>query len=297
MGDNTSYNVLEADGGVALVDWTPNQTYTDLPACDYYEIPTPTDGLLDTPASGAAVKDNSGYDCVVAGDCHLYVVDHGRGFLYEQYKSDEMDAATTPERSGGCTRRYDITERFDNFPELGCRAANTVGVPHTAFIPGPDFKGTHMLSFTLPDQYVERDVVHRPATHNPVTTAGSDPAEAGPGTPFPYGGIVVLRSDWVPTNGSIGAAEQNLVDAMKTYGMQHVGGGTPGEIILSNDLLADTDWNAANGGVLAADNLSLRGLRWDDFRVIAPFGTAEEETVFEYTNPVCSRTQEGDFIP
>ena len=291
------------DATANLQDYSLDLPNYFVPDCDTYRMPTPEFGRVNDPLNRPGrTQNNAGYANIDGGDSHVYVRNLENNILYEAYKSHNMDLADKADRFTGCTRLYDLSKRFDNSKDIGCTSTNAAGVAHSPFFVTPEFRAhDHMIAFTLPNAYVERNSIHRPGTHNPLQTAnGWGPPDAGPGTPFCYACIVVLREDWVPPNGAtLGPVSQRIVDTLKTHGMQHIDGSSPGQIVLSNDYFANIGWWQANGGPpFSPFELSQAGLRWTDFRVIEPFGTDPSETKFIYAQkPDCTRPQQGDFTP
>ena len=290
FNENYSHNVLEADNSTPLYSFEPRLKSLGY---DYDEFYTPhCDRILMPVPEGGRLQNEADYECTTNGDCHLYVVNSQNGKVYEQWRAHNPGPDPS-QYNGGCANYWDLSvEQPKDLRGLSCTSANAAGIPYVPLLvsPGEIKEGVirHALAFTMPNGWVERDVYARPATHNPLFSAGWGSAEAGPGQPMLYGSRFRLRKSFEIKPEWPGAIKV-ILQALKDYGMLHIDGG-PRMIILSNDSQSPFGWTDPDINLNPFDLTGKAGLAWQDFELVS-----DSSDIGSMVDTKCSRTPINEF--
>jgi serine/threonine-protein kinase len=268
-GENYSHNVLEADNSTPLYPFRPRLLKDGFRQDDFFAAHC--DKILMPVPAGGRLQNEADYRCTTDSDCHLYVVNTENGRIYEQWRAFNPGPDLTA-YSGGCANYWDLSkEQEPNLRGLSCSSANAAGLPYIPLLvtPGEIKEGVirHALAFTLPNAWVRRDLYVRPATHNPLRSAGWGNAESAPGTPMLYGSRFRLRGDFT-IDSQWPAALRVILQALKDYGMFHIDGGAR-MIITSNDALSAHSWEDPEIQLNPFDLTGKAGLNWADFELVS----------------------------
>jgi len=227
----TQYLEARDTGSVTL----PEDFHLD-PHGDRQFVRFPANGRSDGVGGAAVIQNEDGVEPVLEpdGDAHVYTLNEDSGELQETYKVDGIGGAPvffTP----------------DNVK------AN----------PGESLN--HVLPFTQNNAYTRADEFWGAATHNPLRSPGhSASANAMPyGCHFRLKDSFVIDPAWPP-------ALRSILKTLKMYGMVHLDGSTPGQLVATNDRYATTGWDDPDVNLNPNDLTAIAALRWTDFDVVAP---------------------------
>ncbi len=196
-----SLNVLQADSSTPLVSIAQSPGYF-IPDCD--------DGLTQFPLpTGGAAEGSTDYSCS-NGDCHVLVVDHNTGYLYESFGSN-LNARSF---STLCAIRWNLNKTYStSLRGDQCTSADAGGLPIAALTFSADEIAAgeirHALRFILPGNRIEARVFVHPATH-----AG---ASSGPAQAVPYGARFRLKA--TTDLSALKPAAKIVAHALQRYGM------------------------------------------------------------------------------
>lgn len=239
-----SIEVLEAAPGTAARPFTPTDDHFR-PDCDLDPVPLPP---------GGALEGEQGYECRSDGDCHLIVVDRGRGRLFEMWRADVRGDTFR----GGCLAVWDMARVY---PPSGrgeqCTSADAAGYPIAPLLFDADEVAAgriaHAIRFVLPNSRIRRGVYVHPATHG-------TPATSGPAQAPPYGTRLRLRADYPVDTLPPGA--RVVARALQVYGMLLADGGQV-TLTARSDRFTRARWD----GLLGPRDLD--ALRPRDFEMVA----------------------------
>jgi serine/threonine-protein kinase len=205
------------------------------------------------PARGG-IEGEPGYQCPIdEKDCHLIVVDRGRGKLYEAYQANSAEDVLTANFLAvwDLNRVYPLSGRGDQ-----CTSADAAGFPIAPLLFNADELATgsinHAIRFILPNPRIRAHVFVHPATH-----AG---APRGPVSAPPMGARFRLKASYDLSQ--LTPAAQVVARAMQKYGMFLSDGGN---IALTAQSDADTKAKYADIDFTARD---LADLKVTDFEVV-----------------------------
>jgi serine/threonine-protein kinase len=208
---------------------------------------------IPLPAKGG-IEGQPGYQCDIdQGDCHLIVVDRGRGKLIEAYQANYADGAlsATGLVVWDLNRVYPPSGRGDQ-----CSSTDAAGFPIAPLLFNADELATgsinHAIRFILPNPRIRAHVFVHPATH-----AG---APRGPMTAPPMGVRFRLKASFDMSK--LTPSAQVVARAMQKYGMFLSDGGN---IALTAQNDADTKAKYAD---LDFDSHDLLDLKVTDFEVV-----------------------------
>ena len=163
------------------------------------------------------MEDSDGYQCHVgASDCHLIVVDRGKGKLYEAWLANEVDSAITANAMA-------VWDLHRVYPPSGrgeqCTSADAAGFPIAPLLFSADELAIghidHAIRFILPNPRMRAKAYVRPATHGG--------APRGPISAPPYGAHFRLKASYDLSQ--LTPAAQVVARAMQKYGMFLADGG------------------------------------------------------------------------
>lgn len=242
-----SIEVMEVAPGdpAPLRPFTPTGDHFS-PDCDVDPIPVPP---------GGAIEGNPSYACESDGDCHLIVMHHESGLLYEMWRADIRG----DQFNGGCLSVWDIYAPYG--PEgrgTDCTSADAAGLPIAPLLFTADEVAAgsidHAIRFILPNDRIRERLYVSPATH-------STPATGGGPLAIPYGGRLRLRADYpvdtLPTEGA-----RVVARALQTYGMILADAGRVA-LTARSDRFTTAKWD----GLLGSRDLD--DLQVADFEVVA----------------------------
>jgi len=162
------------------------------------------------PATGG-IEGQPGYHCNIdQGDCHLIVVDKGKGKLYEAYQANYAENTLSANfvAAWDLNRVYPPSGRGDQ-----CTSADAAGFPIAPLLFNADEIAAgsinHAIRFILPNPRIRAHVYVHPATH-----AG---APRGPITAPPMGARLRLKASFDMSK--LTPAAQVVARAMQKYGM------------------------------------------------------------------------------
>jgi serine/threonine-protein kinase len=240
-----SIRVMQADATTPVVPFVKGP--------DFYSADSDTILTFPLPAGGG-IEGQSGYQCDIGeGDCHLIVVDHGSGKLYEAYQANFADNALSANFVAvwDLNRVYPPSGRGDQ-----CTSADAAGFPIAPLLFNADELATgsinHAIRFILPNPRMRAHVFVHPATH-----AG---APHGPDDAPPYGAHFRLKASYDLSQ--LSPAAQIVARAMQKYGMFLSDGGN---IALTAQSDADTKAKYADVDFGTKD---LRSLKVTDFEIV-----------------------------
>jgi serine/threonine-protein kinase len=200
------------------------------------------------------MEGQSGYQCDLAkDDCHLIVVDHGLGKLYEAYQANYANnvLSATFVAVWNLNRVYPPSGRGDQ-----CTSADAAGFPIAPLLFNADELATgsinHAIRFILPNSRIRAKVFVHPATH-----AGGP---RGPVSAPPMGARFRLKASYDMSQ--LTPAAQVVARAMQKYGMFLSDGGN---IALTAQSDADTTAKYSDMDFGPHD---LKALKVTDFEVI-----------------------------
>jgi serine/threonine-protein kinase len=204
--------------------------------------------------AGGGVEGEKSYQCDAnRDDCHLIVVDRGRGKLYEAYQANyaENVLAATFIAVWDLNRVYPQSGRGDQ-----CTSADAAGFPIAPLLFNADELAAgsinHAIRFILPNPRIRAHVFVHPATH-----AG---APRGPISAPPMGVRLRLKASYDLSQ--LTPAAQVVARAMQKYGMFLSDGGN---IALTAQNDADTKAKYADMDFTPRD---LADLKVTDFEVV-----------------------------
>jgi serine/threonine-protein kinase len=204
-----SLTVLEATGATPQVDLVQGAGYYT-PDCD-------TPARIPLPAGGA-IEGEAGYTCASGGDCHLLVVDHAAGKLYETYQANRLGPTQV---ASTCTVVWSLGRSYPaDLRGQQCTSADAAGLPIAPLLFSADEVAAgsidHAVRFILPNGRMRAGFFVAPATH-----AG---APSGAADALPYGSRLRLRAGYPVA--SLSPAAQVVARALQKYGMILADGGT-----------------------------------------------------------------------
>jgi serine/threonine-protein kinase len=204
--------------------------------------------------AGGGIEARTGYQCEIdQDDCHLIVVDRGRGKLYEAYQANYIENVLTANFVAvwDLNRVYPPSGRGDQ-----CTSADAAGFPIAPLLFNADELATgsinHAIRFLLPNPRIRAHVFVHPATH-----AG---APRGPVSAPPMGVRFRLKASYDLSQ--LTPAAQVVARAMQKYGMFLSDGGN---IALTAQNDADTKAKYADMDFGPRD---LADLKVTDFEVV-----------------------------
>jgi serine/threonine-protein kinase len=203
---------------------------------------------------GGGIEGEPDYRCPNSDDdCHLIVVDRGRGKLYEAYQANYVEDALTANFLAvwDLNRVYPLSGRGDQ-----CTSADAAGFPIAPLLFNADELATgsinHAIRFILPNPRIRAHIFVHPATH-----AGGP---RGPVDAPPMGARFRLKASYDLSR--LTPAAQVVARAMQKYGMFLADGGN---IALTAQSDADTKAKYADIDFTARD---LADLKVTDFEVV-----------------------------
>jgi len=204
--------------------------------------------------TGGGMEDQQGYQCDIdQSDCHLIVVDRGRGKLYEAWQATLTNGAldATFLAVWDLNRVYPPSGRGE-----GCTSADAAGFPIAPLLFNADELASgsinHAIRFILPNGRMRAGVYVHPATH-----AG---APRGPADAPPMGAHFRLRASYDVSQ--LKPTAQVVARAMQKYGMYLADGGN---IALTAQSDADTTVKYTDVSFGPHD---LQALKVKDFEVV-----------------------------
>lgn len=240
-----SLRVLQADGSTPQVPFRKG--------AGFYTADSDLVSTFPLPAGGG-IEGVKGYTCPSEGaDCHLIVVDRGRGLLYEAYQASYTDGELTANGLAvwNLKRVYPPSGRGDN-----CTSVDAAGFPVAPLLFSADELATggihHAIRFILPNPRMRAHFFVHPATH-----AG---APRGPADAPPMGAHFRLKASYDLTK--LTPAAQIVARAMQKYGMFLADGG---QIALTAQSDEDTKAKYADLGFGPHD---LANLKITDFEIL-----------------------------
>ena len=245
--DQESYGmaILVADDDAPRILFDIREDAFWRPHCDVAPIPLP---------AGGAVQGEADYDCRHGGACHLVVLAPDACLLYEMYRSSGDNDHLT----GGCMALWPLEASYT--PTLRgdcCTSADAAGLPIAPLTFTADDIANkeirHAIRFSLPNDYVRKQIFVRPATHTAEETQGSPDAP-------PRGARLRLKTTF--ENAALSPAAQIIVSALKTYGMILT---DPGEVTF---IAGDERFSTNTWAEVGLDSTSLSQLTWRDFEVV-----------------------------
>jgi serine/threonine-protein kinase len=245
-------NKMQIDFGMRVVQADANMPFV------------PVEGLVpdadsDHPATfplpaGGGIENGSGYQCDTGqNDCHLLVVNHGQGKLYEAYQANYAGNVL----KAGFVTIWDLNRVY---PPSGrgdqCSSSDAAGFPIAPLLFNADEIATgsinHAIRFILPSPRIRAHAFVHPATHAGGATAPT-PAP-------PYGVRFRLKASYDMSQ--LSPEAQVVARAMQKYGMFL---SDCGNMALTAQNDADTKAKYAG---LGFDSHSLRELKVTDFEVV-----------------------------
>ncbi len=204
--------------------------------------------------NGGGIEGQYGYQCPSdEDDCHLIVVDHSHGKLYEAYHANYADGILSAIGIvvWDLNRIYPPSGRGDQ-----CSSADAAGFPIAPLLFSADELASgsinHAIRFILLNSRIRAGVFVHPATH-----AG---APRGPVTAPPMGARFRLKASYDLSH--LSPAAQVVARAMQKYGMFLADGGN---ITLTAQSDLDTTAKYADVGFGPHD---LQALKVTDFEVV-----------------------------
>ncbi|MGA3344137.1 MAG: hypothetical protein ABSC76_04620 [Terracidiphilus sp.] len=236
--------VLQADAATPHIPFKgPGPSFPDSDQLSTFPLPV-----------GGGIEGQKGYQCKIdEDDCHLIVVDHGHGKLYEAYQANEAENVLTATFVAvwDLNRVYPPSGRGDQ-----CTSSDAAGLPIAPLLFNADelARGSinHAIRFILPNPRIRAHVFVHPATH-----AG---APRGPVSAPPLGARFRLKASFDMSQ--LTPAAQVVARAMQRYGMFLSDGGN---IALTAQNDADTKAKYADIDFGPRD---LEDLKVTDFEVV-----------------------------
>ena len=241
-------------------------------------------GRLDGLFGIMPIQNEDGREALGEGDAHIYLVNHIDGEIMEWYKVNHYGSLVpglgAGEAQGGVLKYYDLTKEISSYPgDDCCTSANARGGVMIPFLIQPDeIKAAnggplpHQIGFTMNNVRLRGDSYWGAATHNPHRLPGHIAVGAtgtqNPEHAVPYGVQMRLKQDFV-IDPSLAPAARVILETLKVRGMTMVDGSNPGQLLASNDRLANTGWHEPEVN-LGPNDMIAAGVRWPDFEVVTP---------------------------
>lgn len=296
QGEHFVSSLVEVDNGTPSYEFMPRTQLLELlytgaitlpedfhldPHGERIFIDWPDDGRLDGVGGAAVIQNENGVEPILSpdGDAHGYTINRDTGAGGETYKIDGIGGPPgfgPGEFAAGVHRVYDFTQEIADYPgEDCCTSANARGGPMIPFLFGPDeVKAAnggplpHVLGLTMNNTYTRPDEYWGAATHTPLRSP-QHIANAPAGNAMPYGCQFRLKDSFV-IDPAWPPALRTILETLKIYGMVHVDGSAPGQLVASNDRYANVSWDDPAVQMNPNDLAGIANLRFTDFDVIEP---------------------------